>query len=76
MVSALSSRCCCCIGVTSNVNLSHWQARLRKEADDRIADLGVVDPMLVEAEALLEKVNLEKLNDHGKVRFFVRAGWL
>ncbi|GMH97166.1 hypothetical protein TrVE_jg7845 [Triparma verrucosa] len=42
------------------------EARLRKEADDRIADLGVVDPMLVEAEALLEKVNLEKLNDHGK----------
>jgi hypothetical protein len=59
-----------------SIFLTGGQARLRKEADDRIADLGVVDPMLVEAEALLEKVNLEKLNDHGKVRFFVRAGWI
>ena len=43
------------------------EARLRREADERIAALGVRDPMLGDAMVLLEKVELEKLNDHGKV---------
>ena len=42
------------------------EARLKKEASDRIAALGVRDPMLDEAMDILVQVEEEKLNDHGK----------
>ncbi|GMI01489.1 hypothetical protein TrLO_g4934 [Triparma laevis f. longispina] len=42
------------------------ESHLRREADARIKDLGVTDPMLLEASNLFEKVKIEKLNDHGK----------
>lgn len=42
------------------------EERLKKEANDRIAALGVRDPMLDDAVEIWENVEKEKHNDHGK----------